>query len=105
MNQALRMMLCAIALLGTASYAAAQDSPTEFLQAWADAWQESDTDKMMSFYDNAPKTTAIESLGVIRRGLDGIRDMYVRAFDEVHFDDVTLTPIAESETDSMAWVS
>lgn len=105
MNRMPRIVLFAIALLATVTDANAQDSPAEFLQTWAAACQESDTDKMTSFYDAAPETTVIESFGVIRRGPDGIREMYVRAFDEVHFDDIELTPIAESQMDSTAWVT
>ena len=80
-------------------------SPARFLQTWAAAWQTSDVDKMMAFYESAKETTAIESLGHIRKGPTQIRKMYQGAFDELIFDRVTLTPITQGQHDSVAWAT
>jgi ketosteroid isomerase-like protein len=80
-------------------------SPAKFLQSWADAWGASDVGKMMAFYDSAKETTAIESLGHVRKGPDEIRKMYQDAFDEVVFDRLKLTLIAEGQHGSVAWAT
>ena len=91
-----------------ASGAARADDPASaaaFLQRWADAWRSSDVDKMMAFYDSAKETTAIESLGQVRKGPDKIREMYREAFDEVVFDRVKLTPVVEAQHGPVAWAA
>lgn len=105
MNFALPTTLFAIVLLGTPNATNADDSPATFLQTWAETWKTSDVDKMMAFYDTAKETMAIESLGHIRRGPAEIRKMYRGAFDELIFDDVTVTPITRGQHDSVAWAT
>jgi ketosteroid isomerase-like protein len=105
MNVTRLTMLFVIVLAGLTNSASAQDSPEAFLTTWAEAWQTSDVDKMMTFYDTAKETTAIESLGRIRRGPDEIREMYDGAFEEVIFDQVTITPIAGGQLDAVAWMT
>ncbi|MCA9235357.1 MAG: nuclear transport factor 2 family protein [Planctomycetales bacterium] len=75
------------------------------MQTWADAWESSDVDKMMTLYAPGKETIAIESMGHLRRGPAEIRKMYQGAFDELIFDRVTLTPIAQSQHDSIAWAA
>jgi uncharacterized protein (TIGR02246 family) len=103
MNSVLRTTLLVILVLGSANAARADDSAADFMQAWAKAWPTSDADKIMTFYDTANETTAIESLGHIRRGPAEIREMYRGAFDELVFDRVTLTPITQGQHGSVAW--
>jgi ketosteroid isomerase-like protein len=87
--------------------AAAEDAdpPMDFLRSWAEAWSSGDVEKLMEFYDSAKETTAIESLGHVRRGPDEIRRMYEGAFEELAFERVRLTPIAQGRHDSVAWVT
>jgi len=77
--------------------------PRQFLDQWAAAWKTGDADKMMAFYDQAKQTTAVESLGRIRRGPGQIRKMYDVAFDELEFDRVTLTPVVQQHLGDAAW--
>jgi ketosteroid isomerase-like protein len=102
-NSALLTALLPILVLGSVNAARADDSPANFMRTWAEAWQTSDVDKVMTFYDAAEETTAIESLGHIRRGPAEIRKMYRGAFDELIFDRVRLTPITEGQHGSVAW--
>lgn len=98
----------AIPLLFVASGSATAEHPPsapKFLQIWAAAWQFGDVDKMMAFYDTAKETTAVESLGHVRKGPAEIRKMYQRAFDELLFDRVTLTPIAQGQHGPVAWAT
>jgi uncharacterized protein (TIGR02246 family) len=103
--QLLMSPLFAIALLGTPQGASANDSSSTFLQAWTQAWTTSDVEKMMAFYDTAKDTTAIESLGHVRRGPAEIRKMYRGAFEELIFDDVAITAITQGQNDSVAWAT
>ena len=105
MTLAHRMAVAAILILGASDMAVADDSPASFLESWAAAWRSSDVDKMMSFYDTAKETTAIESLGHIRKGPAEIRKMYQGAFDEVVFERVTLTPLVHGQQSTVAWAS
>jgi ketosteroid isomerase-like protein len=77
----------------------------KFLQSWAAAWQSSDVDKMMDFYESSKDTIAIESLGHVRKGPTEIRKMYQGAFDELTFDRVSLTPVAQGQHESVAWAT
>jgi len=105
MNLTLFSSLLAILALGPANWAGADDSLAKSMEAWAEAFQTSDVDKIMTLYDTAKETTAIESLGHIRRGPAEIRKMYRGAFDELIFDRVTLTPITQGQHGTVAWGS
>lgn len=105
MNSTLPSTLLAILVLGSANAASADDSPAKFMGTWAKALQTSDVDKIMTFYDTAKETIAIESLGHVRHGPVEIRKMYRGAFDELVFDRVTLTPITRGQHGSVAWGS
>lgn len=77
----------------------------DFLQDWAKAWEASDVDEMMAFYDSTETTTAVESLGRVRTGPAEIRKMYEEAFAELVVQRVTLAPIAQGEEGSAAWAT
>ena len=106
MNRAVQSALAATLLLA-ARAPAADDSPSpqHFLQQWATAWQASDVDRMMAFYDTSEQTVAVESRGIVRRGPAQIREMYQGAFDELSFDRVILTPISQGQHGSTAWAT
>jgi uncharacterized protein (TIGR02246 family) len=101
------LAIAAALMLVGASGACADDStsPTKLLRNWAAAWRAGDVDKMMTFYDSAKETIAVESLGQIRQGPSEIRKMYEDAFDEVVFDRVTVTPITQGRHGSVAWAT
>lgn len=80
-------------------------SPKKFLQAWATAWETSDIDKMMSFYDPGKETTAIESLGYVRKGTNAIRKMYKGAFEGLAFKRTNLTFVAHGQRGMVAWAT
>ena len=107
MNFPKRLALVAAFALAASHATAADDSQSSknFLQKWAKSWQTSDADKMMSFYDSAKETVAVESLGHIRKGPAEIRKMYQGAFDELIFDRVSLTPITQGQHGSVAWAT
>jgi ketosteroid isomerase-like protein len=105
-NRPRAFVLIGAFIVASANAAGADDSSAaSFLQSWANAWRTSDIDKMMAFYDSAKETTAIESLGHVRKGPSEIRKMYQSAFDEVVFDRVTLTPVVEAQHGSTAWAT
>ena len=107
MNPSLRHMLATSILCAASHLSAAEDvePPLDSLRSWAEAWSSGDVDKLMELYDSAEETTAIESLGHIRKGPDEIRTMYEGAFEELAFERVRLTPIAQGRHDSVAWVT
>lgn len=100
-----RMACVAALVLATGAHAEDSRSPRAFLQAWADAWHDSDVDRMMAFYDTSEETTAIESLGHVRKGPAEIRKMYRGAFDELIFDRVTLTSVTQGRNGDTAWAT
>lgn len=89
----------------TATAILANESPEDLLRTWAATWLASDVDKMLSFYSKGKEVTAIESLGHIRRGSIEIGEMYRGAFDELTFDRVTLTPLAQGQRGDVAWAT
>ena len=99
------MALCASQWLVTGAAADEPLSPQKFLQAWAAAWKTSDLDKMMAFYDRGEGTTAIESLGYVRKGPKAIRKMYQGAFEGLAFKQTHLTLVAHGQQGSVAWAT
>lgn len=97
-------VLCVTALISVSTARADEPPATHrLLEQWSAAWTEGDVAKMMTFYDSSKDTTAIESLGTIRKGPDEIRAMYQEAFEELTFDRVTLTPVVQGGGESAAW--
>ncbi len=96
------VVLC---LSGVDVSAAEQTVSERLLQKWAATWKTSNVDQMMQFYDEGNDTVAIESLGHVRQGSKEIRNMYEGAFDELRFDRVTLTFIAQGHQGTVAWAT
>ena len=90
---------------GQDANAGESQSAEHFLHQWARAWEESDIDRMMDFYDTSEKTLAVESRGILRRGPAEIREMYEDAFGELIFDRVRLVMITKGQHDSVAWAT
>lgn len=63
----------------------AEETPSEFMQRWVQAYNGNNGEVMASFYENSPEVDCLVSVGVWLRGFKDIREMYIRDMQAVRF--------------------
>ena len=67
--------------------ASAQQSPSDFMNAWVDTYNKNDAKIIVSYYDQSEDTDCLISAGLWRRGYKQIKDMYFQDMKDVRFYD------------------
>ena len=70
-----------------------QAAVEKFLDEWAASLQTGDVDKIAGLYEDSNDVIAVQSTGIVRKGIGEIRKEYENAFSEVTFEKVELQNI------------
>ena len=102
----LAVLLCCLSLIcvGATAEEKTQSCLHPVFGEWAKALEAGDEEAATKFYSSSEDVIAIESKGTVRKGTEGIRQMYVDAFKEVIFKNVNVNPIQVSLGDDYGFV-
>jgi uncharacterized protein (TIGR02246 family) len=82
-----------------------QAAVKKFLKEWAASLQTGDVNKIASLYDDSNDVIAIQSTGIVRKGIGEIRKEYENAFREVIFEKTELQNLIIRQQGQIAWAS
>ena len=92
-------------LLLSTVLASAQQTPSEFMTTWVDAYNKNDAKKIVSYYDQSEDTDCLISAGLWLRGYKQIKDMYYQDMRDVRFYDSQAEGMKHRTLDNTAVVS
>jgi len=72
-------------VLATTTWLSAQETPSEFMQRWVEAYNANNGEVMASFYENSEEVDCLVSAGIWLRGFKEIREMYINDMKAVRF--------------------
>lgn len=79
-----RLSILALAL-GVMASTAAEETPSEFMLRWVEAYNGNNAEVMASFYENSEEVDCLVSAGIWLRGFKEIREMYFKDMKAVRF--------------------
>jgi len=97
MKRLFTSILAIVVLIAVSGVVVAEEKPASCLHPmfveWADALKAGDLEVVLGLYAGSSEVLAVESKGNVRKGPEGIRQMYVDAFKEVDFETVEVEPM------------